>query len=73
MPRGRKKADKKSNEKAEDYGCCNGEKRNKIISMGLILILFGFAVKLGWDIADLLLLVGAIFVVKGLMLSMMKK
>jgi len=73
MPRGRKKADKKADEKTENYGCCSGWKHNKIISMGLILILLGFAVKLGWGIADLLLLVGAIFVVKGLIISMVKK
>lgn len=68
MPRGRKKAVKK----AEDYGCCSG-KHNKIISMGLILILLGVAVKVGWSVSDLLLLAGAVFVVKGLILGTMKK
>lgn len=56
-----------------DYGCCSGGKHSKIISMGLVLILLGFAVKLGWGIADLLLLAGAIFLVKGLIIGMMKK
>lgn len=70
MPRGRRKNATVAKEKNE---CCNGGKHNKIISMGLILILLGFAVKLGWSVADLFLLVGAIFVVKGLLLSAMKK
>lgn len=72
MPRGRKKAEKGVNAKTENYGCCPG-KHNKIISTGLLLILLGFAVKAGWSIADLLLLIGAIFIVKWLLLSAMKK
>ena len=70
MPRGRKK---NANAVKENSECCSGWRHNKIISMGLILILLGFAVRLGWGIADLLLLVGAIFIVKGLIISMMKK
>ncbi len=74
MPRGRKAKTKGGIGTAGfDYERCSSEwKQNKIISMGLILILLGFAVKLGWGIADLLLLVGAIFVVKGLIISMKK-
>jgi len=74
VPRGRrKKADKKINEKTEKNECCSGGKHNKIISMGLLLILFGVAVKVGWSISDLLLIAGAMFIVKGLLLSAMKK
>ncbi|MFZ3077237.1 MAG: hypothetical protein WA139_02180 [Candidatus Aenigmatarchaeota archaeon] len=71
MPRGRK-ASRKVNEKTENCDCCGG-KHNKIISIGLLLILLGFAARVGWNIADLFLLLGAIFVVKGLLLSTMKK
>lgn len=70
MPRGRRKNATVVKEKDE---CCSGGKHNKIISMGLLLILFGVAVKVGWSISDLLLLTGAIFIVKGLLLSAMKK
>lgn len=58
--------------KKENYECCGG-KHNKIISIGLLMIILGFAVKVGWNVADLFLLLGAIFLVKGLLLSVFKK
>jgi len=74
MPRGRKAKMKGGIGTAgSDYERrCSEWKHNKIISIGLILILLGFAVKVGWSVADLLLLAGAIFVVKGLIISMKK-
>ncbi len=72
MPRGRK-ADRKVNEKTEKNECCGGGKRNKTISIGLFLIILGLAAKSGWDIADLLMLAGAIFLVKGLLLGIFNK
>ncbi len=59
--------------KKENYECCGMGKHNKIISIGLLLIIMGFAVKVGWNIADLFLLLGAIFLVKGLLLSVFKR
>lgn len=70
MPRGRRKNANVAKEKNE---CCGGVKSGKFVACGLALILLGLLVNLGWSMADLLLLAGAVFVVKGLIISMMKK
>ncbi len=71
MPRGRK-AGKKVNEQTENQRCCGG-KHSKLVSIGLVLIIFGLAAKAGWSISDLFLLLGAIFLVKGLLFSAFRK
>lgn len=86
MPRGRKAKVKggiggdagrilrmRQSERGSGYECCSGGKHNKIILVGLMLIALGFLMRVGWSISDLLLLIGAIFIVKGLLLSSMKK
>lgn len=74
MPRGRKAKVKGGIGTAgSNYECCSGRKSGKILACGLALILLGLLLRAGWSVADLLLLVGAIFVVKGFMVSMMKK
>jgi len=70
MPRGRKRMRAK---KKENYECCSGGKSGKFVACGLALILLGLLINLGWSMADLLLLAGAVFIVKGLILSMMRK
>ena len=72
MPRGRKKTAEKADNKM-NYECCGGRNSGKILACGLALILLGLLLRAGWSVADLLLLVGAIFVVKGLIVSMVKK
>ncbi len=69
MPRGRKNA----RAEKEGYLCCGGEKSNKVAAIGLVLIFFGLAIKIGWSIADLMFFIGIILLVKGFALSMMKK
>lgn len=71
MPRGRKKIGEKADNKM-NYECCGGRKSGKIVAGGLALILLGLLLRAGWSIADLLVLVGAIFIVKGLIISMKK-
>lgn len=71
MPRGRKKMDKKAG-KVEDFMCCPG-KQGKIISVGFLFVILGLALKFGFNVAELFLLVGAIFLLKGLLMDVFKK
>ncbi len=68
MPRGRRK-----NSEKENYECCGGRKGGKIFACGLALIALGLLIKVGWSISDILLLAGAVFLVKGLLFSAFRK
>jgi hypothetical protein len=69
MPRGRKNA----RAEKESHMCCGGERSSKVAAIGLVLIFLGLAIKIGWSLADLMFFIGIIFLVKGFMMSMMKK
>lgn len=56
----------------KDCGCCCSKQKEFII-WGIVLILLGFALKVGSSIAELLIVLGVVFAVKGLLIRYWSK
>ncbi len=56
----------------KDCGCCCSKQKEFII-WGIVLILLGFALKISISIAELLIVLGVVFAVKGLLLRYASK
>ncbi len=69
MARGRKR---NANVAKKNYECCSG-KNGKIIACGAVLVAIATAIKYGFSLSDLLLLIGLVFIVKGILLSALKR
>lgn len=60
-------------ETKENNACCGHHHGGKHLFMGLVLIAIGATFKYGYSAPDVLMLVGALFIVKGLHVMSMKK
>ncbi len=74
MPRGRKTKYKGGiGTVGSNYECCSSGKGGKIIACGVVLVAIAAAIKYGVSLSDLLLLIGLVFIVKGVLMSALKK
>jgi len=60
-------------ETKKDTACCGSHHGGRHMFMGLVLLAIGAAFKYGYGAPDVLMLVGALFIVKGAHVMSMKK
>lgn len=60
-------------ETKEDAACCGYHPSGRHMFMGLVLFAIGAAFKYGYSTPDVLMLIGALFIVKGVHVMSIKK